>query len=249
VNKKQTQDLVELRRKLTIKYGLDRLVGFVLLLLTSPLILILAVLIKIEGWIYPLHRGPAFYMEPRVSEGRIFPMVKFRTVPMKVVAWIREKPESRSITTARQEWTFMGKVILTWYLDELPQLWNMAKGDMSMIGPRPDLAAYYEEDLKRGYEFRKILKGGLLGIPQACKRNKAYRLYFEEMAREVTPRTDFMRSLDELYYQRLMRDSPAAIFFFDLEILAKSLRTVFVGERKWFRPKAVKDRWRKQQKK
>jgi len=68
------------RKKLRIKYLLDRVLAWILLIILGPFILLITLLIKLEGFLKPDNSGPAFHGEPRVSEGRVIQMLKFRTV-------------------------------------------------------------------------------------------------------------------------------------------------------------------------
>ena len=227
-----TQDvLITLRKKLRIKYLVDRILAWVLLVIFGPFILLFALLIKLEGLLTPQNSGPAFYRELRISEGRAFRMLKFRTVTTSHVRWIREKFESRSSSYPTPNRTRMGKIIMSSYLDEIPQLWNIAKGEMSFVGPRPDTIRMHQEMLQAGFTYRNHLKGGLLGIIQACKSNKRYQLLFQEMARQHTDRKEFPQMLDEFYLQWLVKSPPSKILLFDLFIVRKALRTFIVGEK------------------
>jgi lipopolysaccharide/colanic/teichoic acid biosynthesis glycosyltransferase len=219
------------RKKLRIKYLLDRILAWILLIILGPFILLIAFLMTLEGLLKPENSGPAFHREPRVSEGRVFRMLKFRTVTTSHIRWIREKSESRSSSYPTKNRTRLGKIIMKSYLDEIPQLWNIAKGEMSFVGPRPDTIQMHERMLQAGFTYRNHLKGGLLGIIQACKSNKRYQLFFQEMARQYTDRKEFPQMLDEFYLQWLMKSSASKILLFDLFIVRKALRTFFVGEK------------------
>ena len=133
------------RKKLRIKYLLDRILAWILLIILGPFILLIAFLIKLEGFLKPENSGPAFYRESRISEGRVFRMLKFRTVTTSHIRWIREKSESRSSSYPTKNRTRLGKIIMHSYLDEIPQLWNIAKGEMSFVGPRPHIKKIYED--------------------------------------------------------------------------------------------------------
>ncbi|UCD86698.1 MAG: sugar transferase [Desulfobacterales bacterium] len=188
-----------LHKKLRIKYLFDHILAWILLIVLGPLILLIAFLIKLEGFLKPKHSGPAFHREPRISEGRAIQMLKFRTVTTSHVRWIREKPESRSRSYPTKNRTRLGKIIMNSYLDEIPQLWNIAKGEMFFVGARPDSIEMHERTLQDGFTYRNHLKGGLLGITQACKSNERHQLFFKELARQHTDRREFPQMLDEFY--------------------------------------------------
>jgi len=219
------------RKKLRIKYLLDRILAWILLVILGPFILLIAFLIKLEGLLKPENSGPAFHREPRISKGRVFQMLKFRTVTTSHVRWIREKSESRSSSYPTKNRTRLGKIIMNSYLDEIPQLWNIAKREMSFVGPRPDTIQMHKRMVQAGFTYRNLLKGGLLGITQACKSNKRYQLFFQELATQHTDRKEFPQMFDEFYLQSLINSPPSKILLFDLFIMRKALRTFFVGEK------------------
>ena len=121
---------------------MDLVVSVVGLILLAPFFLIFAILIKLDS------RGPVFYLQERVGkEGRLFNLIKYRTMRTgsdKAIAITVGKRDSR-ITT-------IGHFLRKFKLDELPQLINVLKGEMSLVGPRPELKKfvdlYNEEQLK-----------------------------------------------------------------------------------------------------
>jgi lipopolysaccharide/colanic/teichoic acid biosynthesis glycosyltransferase len=109
------------------KRALDVLASLAGLLLLSPAFLVIAVLIRLDS------KGPAFYRSLRIGQhGHPFVMWKFRTM--------RLNSESRGITTGKDDprVTRVGQFLRRYKIDELPQLINVCKGDMSLVGPRPD---------------------------------------------------------------------------------------------------------------
>jgi exopolysaccharide biosynthesis polyprenyl glycosylphosphotransferase len=140
--------------KLFIKRVIDVVLSSIALLLASPVLLFIAIAIKLDS------RGPALYCAPRVGKkGRKFKFYKFRTM---VVDAEQRKEELRKLNqrsgpffkiTNDPRITRVGYWLRKFSLDELPQLWNVLKGDMSMVGPRPhpldDFAQYQLEDLRR----------------------------------------------------------------------------------------------------
>ena len=118
--------------QLFLKRAFDILVSAILLLLLSPILLFFAIWIKLDS------PGPVFYRQERVtSYGRIFRIFKFRT--MKVDA-----DKMGSLVTLKNDdrITRVGHVIRRYRLDELPQLLNILRGDMSLVGTRPEVAKY-----------------------------------------------------------------------------------------------------------
>ena len=109
------------------KRAFDVLASFAGLVLFSPAFLVIAILIRLDS------KGPAFYKSLRIGQhGNPFPMWKFRTMQLN--------SENRGITTGKNDprVTRVGEVLRRYKIDELPQLINVWKGDMSLVGPRPD---------------------------------------------------------------------------------------------------------------
>lgn len=127
-----------------LKILFDRCVSFIGLLFLWPLLIIVAILIKTK-----MPGGSAFFTQKRVGQnGSLFTMYKFRS--MKVCHG------GSSISVAGENRiTPLGAKLRKYKLDELPELWNVLKGDMSFVGPRPDVPGY--ADRLEG-EYRNILK-------------------------------------------------------------------------------------------
>jgi exopolysaccharide biosynthesis polyprenyl glycosylphosphotransferase len=132
-------------RQRAVKRVFDLLVAGVLLLASAPILLVAAVVIRLDSV------GPAFYRQRRVGEnGRPFAMYKLRT--MIVDADKQERALVQSNGDALQfnkapddpRVTRVGAFLRRWSIDELPQLWNVIKGDMSLVGPRPELPSLVE---------------------------------------------------------------------------------------------------------
>ena len=141
------------------KRALDILLSAVALILTSPLFLAVSILVRRDG-------GPAFYRQDRLTRnGKVFKVIKFRS--MRVDA---EKDGVARLSTgdADDRITPVGRVIRKFRIDELPQLINILKGDMSIVGPRPErpeIAAEYEKQIPE-FRLRLQCKAGLTGYAQ-----------------------------------------------------------------------------------
>jgi exopolysaccharide biosynthesis polyprenyl glycosylphosphotransferase len=141
-----------------LKRGLDILVSAPLLLLTLPLLPLLALLIRLDS------RGPVFYRQTRVGRGgRPFHLVKLRTMT-------RDAEASGPVWSRRGDprATRLGGWLRRTGLDEFPQLWNVVKGDMSLVGPRPErpeFVAQFEREIP-GYAGRHALRPGITGWAQ-----------------------------------------------------------------------------------
>lgn len=143
----------------TIKHALDWLLAAVMLLLASPVILVVAVLVKLTS------RGPAFYTQTRVGKnGTHFTIFKIRT--MRHNAEVGTGAVWASQDDPRT--TPIGKFLRASHLDELPQLLNVLRGDMSLIGPRPErpeIAQVLETKIAR-YADRHLVRPGISGLAQ-----------------------------------------------------------------------------------
>lgn len=126
---------------LLLKRFLDFIGSLILLILLSPILIILAILIKIDS------KGPVFYRQERVTtNGKIFKIFKFRTM-------IQDADKRGALITGKQDSriTRIGNKIRKCRLDELPQLINILKGEMSFVGTRPEVKKYvdmYTDDMK-----------------------------------------------------------------------------------------------------
>lgn len=213
--------------------SLDILVSAVALILLSPLLLVVAILIKLES------PGPVIYRQQRTGlnlrtndrrrnsnirvleerrrnerrrasvPGRPFQIYKFRSM---VTDAERDGIQLAKKNDARI--TRLGRLMRRTRVDELPQFWNVLKGDMSVVGPRPErpeIIAYLAEQIP-GYTQRLGVKPGITGLAQI--RN-GYDTDLEHIRRKIT--------LDRYYIQECSLVN-------DLRIIARTLRVVVRGE-------------------
>jgi len=203
-----------------IKRASDIVIASMALALLSPVWLIIAVLIRLDS------KGPVFYVQERVGmDGRIFLVYKFRTMHVgaddqvhidyqhKFIAGRAEanvgddeRPAYKLRTDSRI--TRAGRVLRRLSLDEVPQLLNVLRGDMSIVGPRPPIP-YEVEAYELWHRKRLDMKPGLTGLWQVSGRN---RLPFEEMVR-----------LDLFYIENWS-------LLFDLQIILRTALVVFRGD-------------------
>jgi lipopolysaccharide/colanic/teichoic acid biosynthesis glycosyltransferase len=127
----------------------------------SPLLAGIAIAIKLET------RGPILFRQERVGRGgHTFEIVKFRTL----VGEPPRKPGDYLISAADARITRVGRFLRRWSLDELPQFWNILRGDMSLIGPRPTLR--YQVDQYTDFQRRRLeVRPGVTGWAQVNGRN------------------------------------------------------------------------------
>lgn len=142
----------------SIKRGIDFILALVGLILASPVLLIVAILVRMKLG------SPIFFRQARVGlNGEIFEMIKFRTMKDAYDTNGEPLPDSERLTS-------FGQFLRKTSLDELPELINVLKGDMSLVGPRPLLVEYlplYSEEQMRRHNVRP----GITGYAQVNGRN------------------------------------------------------------------------------
>ncbi len=146
------------RVKSVFREAIHRLLGIIGLVVSLPISIITAILIKIES------RGPIFYRQERVGKnGRVFEVIKFRS--MRTDA---EKDGPVWALTNDDRVTFVGKIIRKIRVDEIPQFWNIIKGEMMFVGPRPERPHFIAQlaDEIQFYEHRHLTAPGLTGWAQ-----------------------------------------------------------------------------------
>lgn len=162
----------------TVKRGFDILASGVALVLLSPLFGVLTVKIKKEDG------GPAFYSQTRIGKnGKPFKMYKFRSMVVNADKLLDQLEDQNEVEGAMFKMkddpriTKIGHTIRKYSLDELPQLWNVLIGDMSLVGPRPPLPSEVEE--YTDYDKQRLMvMPGCTGLWQVTRRSEAD---FDEM--------------------------------------------------------------------
>jgi lipopolysaccharide/colanic/teichoic acid biosynthesis glycosyltransferase len=188
-----------------LKPILDRIVSTVGLIIISPVIFAAGMIIKLTS------PGPVFYTQERVGKnGRLFKIIKFRTMCVNAESqggpvWAK-KNDSRTTT--------FGKLLRKTHIDELPQLINVIKGEMSIVGPRPERPFFVSkfEDNISGYTKRLSIKPGITGLAQCYYK-------YDETIRDVQNKLRY----DILYIKRMC-------WSLDLKILLLTLRVSLFGE-------------------
>jgi exopolysaccharide biosynthesis polyprenyl glycosylphosphotransferase len=204
---------------LAIKNVMDRALAAIMLVLLAPLFVVLAILIKRHD------NGPVFYSQERVGlNGRRFKFYKFRSMDVNAAEILETmKRENRayydSINVMEDPFfkapddkdpriTPIGRIMRKTSIDELPQFWNVLKGDMSLVGPRPPLPKEVAE-LEPWHRRKLSVKGGLTCIWQASGRN------------DITDVDEWMR-MDLEYIDNWS-------LWLDVKLLLKTMKSVVKG--------------------
>ena len=194
-----------------MKRLIDILVSFIALILLSPIFLIVSIMIKLDS------KGPVFFLQKRIGlNGKMFKLYKFRTMKLNADKELRailandeearrEYEENKKLENDPRI-TKVGNLIRKLSIDELPQLINILKGEMTLIGPRPYL---YREKKDMGSYYKKIItvKPGLTGLWQVSGRSNV---------------TFYARlKLDEEYIDNISIKNDIKIFFKTFIIIFK----------------------------
>lgn len=180
----------------------DFLVAFFGLLFISPILIISAVLVKLTS------KGPLFFLQERLGKnGKIFKVYKFRTMTDK------KREVNREIFKGDAEVTKVGYYLRRFKIDELPQILNILKGDMSLVGPRPCMPNQIN-DFNEDGKYRIKVTPGLTGLAQT---NGNIFLTWEERWK-----------YDREYVENIS-------FLLDLKIIFKTIAIVFLGEEKFLK--------------
>ncbi|HEY5661741.1 MAG TPA: sugar transferase [Gaiellaceae bacterium] len=181
---------------------LDIAVAVPLLVLALPLFVL----------VFVGYRGRPFYREARVSRGRTFGLLKFRTLRADVLA--RADGHARPLEADPDNLTWLGRHVLKpWYLDEVPQFWNVLRGDFSLVGPRPWPPRLVERQRAEGLTYRDEVPAGLTGLAQLSKGSE--HRYAD---------------LDLQYVARVAELGGWGLVRYDIEILARTVAVIARGE-------------------
>jgi len=151
-----------------LKVLFDKVVSLIGLIVLSPILVIVSLLIKVKM------PGPILFCQKRVGQyGKLFTVYKFRSMTVKHEASMASKDsEATSIASTEQSRiTPLGEKLRRYKLDELPELWNVLKGDMSFVGPRPDVPGYADQLQGDERDILK-LKPGITGPASLKYRNE-----------------------------------------------------------------------------
>ncbi len=195
----------------------DKGIAVTLVLVLSPVFLFVYGAMGIDMVLARRDRGPWLYRERRVSRGREFGLLKFRTLRSDVLkAAEGSEAHARLLEADPTNLTWAGRRILKpWYLDELPQLFNVLRGDMSLVGPRPWPPSMVRNQVAKGYDYRNHVLAGWTGPAQVQKGVTEPAGYTE---------------LDLGYVEACRSSSGIQLLRHDLGILWRTIRVMARGE-------------------
>jgi lipopolysaccharide/colanic/teichoic acid biosynthesis glycosyltransferase len=196
---------------------LDKSLSTALLIVLSPVFAFLFVAMGIDALLRPRDRGPWLYREPRISRGRQFQLLKFRTLRLDVLSGIDPAESHARLHEADESnLTWAGRRILKpRYLDELPQIWNVFRGDMSLVGPRPWPPSMVADQVAKGVTYRNEFVAGWTGPAQVEKG---------------LTETSGYAVLDLVYVEACRTGSAWRIVRTDLALLRRTIAVMAKGE-------------------
>jgi lipopolysaccharide/colanic/teichoic acid biosynthesis glycosyltransferase len=196
---------------------LDKSIAGALLVLAAPVLAAVYAAMGVDMALSPRDRGAWLYRERRISRGREFDLLKFRTLRREVLD--REggaRGHARLFESDEDNLTWSGRRFLKpWYLDELPQLFNVLRGDMSLVGPRPWPVEMVADQVAAGLDYRTRAIAGWTGPAQVQKG--------------VTEPAGYT-SLDLSYVESCRTWSPGRLLRYDLGILGRTVKVIVRGE-------------------
>jgi lipopolysaccharide/colanic/teichoic acid biosynthesis glycosyltransferase len=201
--------------RMAAKRLLDLFCPALLLLLLAPVLFVVVSALALDMLLVRRDRGSFLYREPRISRGRVFSLLKFRTLRTDVLAELRTQgSHARLYEADAGNLTWAGRHVLKpWYLDELPQLVNVMRGDLSLVGPRPWPPEMVERQVAEGLTYRNEVRAGLTGPAQVTKGSG---LRFAD--------------LDLRYVEKLRSLRGFSLIRYDLRILRATVRVIVRGE-------------------
>jgi lipopolysaccharide/colanic/teichoic acid biosynthesis glycosyltransferase len=160
-------------------------------------------------------RGPFLYRERRISRGREFDLLKLRTLRAHVLAGLRADDYVRLPEADPANLTRAGRFLKRFYLDELPQLVNILRGDLSLVGPRPWPVAMVREQVAAGLDYRNLVHAGWTGPAQVTKGTSDPVSYAD---------------LDLGYVEACRTWSAPRLVLYDLGILVRTAGVILRGQ-------------------
>lgn len=148
-----------------VKRIIDTIIACVMLIIISPILLIVAIAVKLDS------KGPAIFKQDRIGKDfKPFKMYKFRSMVVNA----QNMGTGVYAFAGDPRITKVGRIIRKTSLDELPQLWNIMKGDMAFVGPRAPVVGHFPawKELNEAYRRRFTILPGITGLAQVTGRNE-----------------------------------------------------------------------------
>ncbi|MCU0473518.1 MAG: sugar transferase [Bacteroidales bacterium] len=187
-----------------IKIMMDYLISMVFLLIMSPVFLIISVLIKMTG------KGPVIYSQDRIGKGgKPFSIYKFRSM-----VYNAESGEPMLSATNEERVTKIGRFLRKYRIDEIPNFFNVLKGEMSVVGPRPERRYFIDQIVKRAPEYNELheVRPGITSWGQV---RFGYASNVDEMIRRLEYDLHYMKHRS---------------LWFDLKIIIYTIEIIFKGK-------------------
>ena len=189
-----------------MKRIIDILLAIAGIVILLPLILLTAIMVKLSS------RGPVFFSQERTGYNqKPFMIWKFRSMQISA-----EQTGPQLSSNEDNRVTTWGKIIRKWRLDEIPQLWNVLKGDMSIVGPRPERKYYIDQIIKTNPEYLTLLK-----VKPGLTSNGMVKFGYAENVEEMIQRMKY----DLTYVE-------SASLLLDIKIMLQSIKVIFAGKGK-----------------
>ena len=198
----------------------DKIFATMIIILSIPVFAIIYFAYFLNALIYPEDKGPVIFSYVASSCGKVFHKHKIRVVKVnkEIVERARKSPFYSAYPSEwkQENLTHVGKFLKRCYLDELPQIFNVLKGDISFVGPRSLAWRHYKKDIENGNINRKVLKAGL---------------FSESHVRKGTPYF-CDPDLEYGYIEKYMKLPALALLWTDIKIIARGIKMIL--ERKGY---------------
>lgn len=196
--------------QLNIQQSIKRILDVVIVIAGTifllPLILLVAIIVTLSS------KGPVFFSQERVGlNGNPFMIWKFRSMHISAE---ETGPQLSSDEDSRV--THFGKMMRRWRLDELPQLWNVLKGDMSIVGPRPERKYYIDQIVRTHPEYLNLLK-----VKPGLTSMGMVKFGYAE---------NLIEMIERMKYDLMYIENPSLPL--DIKIMLQSIKVVFAGKGK-----------------
>ena len=195
----------------------DKAISLIAIFLLWPLFVVILIAYFLDGFIHHEHRGSIFFSYIASSRGKKFKKYKFRLVKdILIDKDLMSQGDWRAYPSERkpQNLTCIGKILKKYYLDELPQVFNIIKGDISLVGPRALAWHHYQRDIKQGNIARKLLKAGIFSESHT---RKGTRLFGKPQ-------------LEYEYIDKYMKFSSLKLLATDFRIISRGIKMILEGK-------------------